>query len=93
MLYHTRRRKCLITEHLKTGTVETSRISFRDWTVDRPSISMEGVGGHHEHHNKQNGDKEESKVGLQFTSTIDDYAKDGGEELFTEMHCVLITNP
>ena len=23
---------------------------------------------------------------------IDDYAKDGGEELFTKMHCVLITN-
>ena len=26
-------------------------------------------------------------------SPIDDYAKDGGEELFTKMHCVLITNP
>ena len=26
-------------------------------------------------------------------ATIDDYAKDGGEELFTKMHCVLITNP
>ena len=25
--------------------------------------------------------------------TIDDYAKDGGEELFTKVHCVLITNP
>ena len=24
---------------------------------------------------------------------VDDYAKDGGEELFTKMHCVLITNP
>ena len=24
---------------------------------------------------------------------IDDYAKDGGEELFTKMHCVLIANP
>ena len=24
---------------------------------------------------------------------IDDYAKDGGEELFTMMHCVLIANP
>ena len=24
---------------------------------------------------------------------IDDYAKDGGEEPFTKMHCVLITNP
>ena len=24
---------------------------------------------------------------------IDDYAKDGGEELFTKMHCVLVTNP
>ena len=24
---------------------------------------------------------------------IDDYAKDGGKELFTKMHCVLITNP
>ena len=24
---------------------------------------------------------------------IDDYAKDGGEELFTKMHCVRITNP
>ena len=24
---------------------------------------------------------------------IDDYAKDGGDELFTKMHCVLITNP
>ena len=23
---------------------------------------------------------------------IDDYAKDGGKELFTKMHCVLITN-
>ena len=25
--------------------------------------------------------------------TIDDYAKDGGEELFTKMYCVLIANP
>ena len=25
--------------------------------------------------------------------SIDDYAKDGGEELFTMMHCVLIRNP
>ena len=25
--------------------------------------------------------------------SIDDYAKDGGEELFTKMHCVRITNP
>ena len=25
--------------------------------------------------------------------SIDDYAKDGGEELFTKMHCVLIPNP
>ena len=25
--------------------------------------------------------------------TIDDYAKDGGEELFTKINCVLITNP
>ena len=25
--------------------------------------------------------------------SIDDYAKDGGEELFTKMHCVLIANP
>ena len=25
--------------------------------------------------------------------TIDDYAKDGGEELLTKMHCVLFTNP
>ena len=24
---------------------------------------------------------------------IDDYGKDGGEEHFTKMHCVLITNP
>ena len=24
---------------------------------------------------------------------IDDYAKDGGEELFTNMHCVRNTNP
>ena len=24
---------------------------------------------------------------------IEDYAKDGGEELFTKMHCVRITNP
>ena len=24
---------------------------------------------------------------------IDDYAKDGGEELFTKMHCVRIMNP
>ena len=24
---------------------------------------------------------------------IDEYAKDGGEELFTKMHCVLISNP
>ena len=24
---------------------------------------------------------------------LDDYSKDGGEELFTKMHCVLITNP
>ena len=23
---------------------------------------------------------------------IDDYAKDGGEELFTKMHCVLLSN-
>ena len=26
-------------------------------------------------------------------TSIDDYAKDCGEELFTKMHCVLITNP
>ena len=26
-------------------------------------------------------------------STIDDYAKDGGEELFTKMHCLRIMNP
>ena len=26
-------------------------------------------------------------------AAIDDYAKDGGKELFTKMHCVLITNP
>ena len=25
--------------------------------------------------------------------SIDDYAKDGGEELFTKMHCVLFMNP
>ena len=25
--------------------------------------------------------------------SIDDYAKDGGEELLTKIHCVLITNP
>ena len=24
---------------------------------------------------------------------IDDYAKDGGKELFTKMHCVRIENP
>ena len=24
---------------------------------------------------------------------IDDYTKDGGEKLFTKMHCVLIANP
>ena len=24
---------------------------------------------------------------------IDDYAKDGGKELFTKMHCVRSTNP
>ena len=28
-----------------------------------------------------------------FHFLIDDYAKDGSEELFTKMHCVLITNP
>ena len=28
-----------------------------------------------------------------FFPLIDDYAKDGVEELFTEMQCVLITNP
>ena len=25
--------------------------------------------------------------------SIDDYAKDGGEELFTKIHCVLFPNP
>ena len=29
----------------------------------------------------------------QLTCAIDDYAKDGGKELFTKMHCALITNP
>ena len=33
-----------------------------------------------------------SKFGA-VTSSIHDYAKDGGEELFTKMHCVRITNP
>ena len=27
--------------------------------------------------------------GVKASITIDDYAKDGGEELFTKMHCVL----
>ena len=27
------------------------------------------------------------------TYSIDDYAKDGGEDLFTKIHCVLVTNP
>ena len=30
------------------------------------------------------------RSGIQMS--IDDYEKDGGEELFTKMHCVLITN-
>ena len=29
--------------------------------VDGPNILMKGVGGQHEHHNKQNNDKEENK--------------------------------
>ena len=29
-------------------------------------------------------------LGLNFT--IDDYAKDGGDELFTKMHCILLSN-
>ena len=28
-----------------------------------------------------------------FPMAIDDYAKDGGEEVFAEMHCVLESNP
>ena len=28
-------------------------------------------------------------LAIQWESTKDDYAKDGGEELFTKMHCVL----
>ena len=31
--------------------------------------------------------------GVRTSIRIDDYAKDGGEELFTKMHCVRITNP
>ena len=27
------------------------------------------------------------------SAVIEDYAKDGGEELFTKMHCIRITNP
>ena len=27
-----------------------------------------------------------------FHFSIDDYAKDGGEELFTKMHCILESN-
>ena len=30
---------------------------------------------------------------IEFYPSIDDYAKDGGKELFTKMHCILITNP
>ena len=30
---------------------------------------------------------------LNYYRLIDDYAKDGGEELFTKMHCVLTANP
>ena len=40
----------------------------------------------------EKGPKTSIKSGGGVTS-IDDYAKDGGEELFTKMHCVLITNP
>ena len=29
---------------------------------------------------------------IQMVSTIEDCAKDGGKEFFTEMHCVRITN-
>ena len=28
-----------------------------------------------------------------WVAIIEDYAKDGGEELFTKMHCARITNP
>ena len=31
-------------------------------------------------------------LGMQATPRIDDYAKDGGKELFTNMHCILVTN-
>ena len=30
---------------------------------------------------------------IQVLLAIDDYAKDGGKELLTKMHCVLIKNP
>ena len=33
-----------------------------------------------------------SKGSIEWHLEIDDYAKDGGEELFTKMHCVRIRN-
>ena len=44
--------------HLNTGRINNP---FRTGFVDGPSISMEGVRGQHEHHNKQNNDKEVNK--------------------------------
>ena len=41
----------------------------------------------------EKGPKTSIKSGGGGVTSIDDYAKDGGEELFTKMHCVLITNP
>ena len=35
---------------------------------------------------------ESTQSGCCLDSIIDDYAKDGGEELFTKMHCVRIAN-
>ena len=32
-------------------------------------------------------------IGTNGPTGIADYAKDGGKEFFTKMHCVLITNP
>ena len=46
------------------GPINKSRLGTGP--VDGPNVLMEGVKGQHENHNKQNNDKEEKTVGLQF---------------------------
>ena len=58
----------------------------------RPQYGGKGCQGHVRGHYKT-CNMQVSNIIILLLLVIDDYAKDGGEELFTKMHCVLITNP